>query len=228
MSRVRDLTAITSLDNADLFYVVDDSSGPNGGRKITKANLKTTLFAGASDLPFTPTGTISSTDTQAAIAEVSGDVTSLTTTLDHLVRGWLQYTNSSLQTNSTTTYATLTLDTDQSSFANSLLTKTSSTSFRTDFAGYVRVTYFANGYTDTNDRSVGVRIAKNGTGIAYTVGQLYGKNVQQRSSSASGSTIVSCAVNDVFTFEFASLEATVVSTIPASGVVGIVEAYRRT
>lgn len=40
MSKVRDLPEITSLDNDDLLYSVDTSAGPNGGRKITKANLK--------------------------------------------------------------------------------------------------------------------------------------------------------------------------------------------
>jgi len=38
----------------------------------------------ASAVTFTPVGTISSTDTQAAVAEVSGDVTSLTTTVGNL------------------------------------------------------------------------------------------------------------------------------------------------
>lgn len=47
MSRVRDLTEITSLDDADLFYTVDFSAGPNGGRKITKANLRGTLYSAA-------------------------------------------------------------------------------------------------------------------------------------------------------------------------------------
>ena len=41
--KVKDLPVITSLDVADLFYVVDDSEGVNGGRKITKANLRAAL-----------------------------------------------------------------------------------------------------------------------------------------------------------------------------------------
>lgn len=43
MSKVRDLPENTSLDDNDLLYAVDASEGPNGGRKITKANLKDTL-----------------------------------------------------------------------------------------------------------------------------------------------------------------------------------------
>lgn len=38
--RLRDIPSIVVLADADLFYVVDDSAGPNGGRKITKADLK--------------------------------------------------------------------------------------------------------------------------------------------------------------------------------------------
>jgi hypothetical protein len=40
MSKVRDLPEITSLDDQDLLYAVDASEGTNGGRRITKENLK--------------------------------------------------------------------------------------------------------------------------------------------------------------------------------------------
>lgn len=50
MSRVRDLPETTTLDNADLFYVVDFSEGPNGGKKITKANVKTAVMPTASEV----------------------------------------------------------------------------------------------------------------------------------------------------------------------------------
>lgn len=40
MSKVRNLTETTTLDDNDLLYAVDVSAGTNGGRKITKANLK--------------------------------------------------------------------------------------------------------------------------------------------------------------------------------------------
>lgn len=43
MSKVRDLPETTSLDDQDLVYAVDASDGVNGGRKITKANLKTSV-----------------------------------------------------------------------------------------------------------------------------------------------------------------------------------------
>lgn len=42
MSKVRDLPEITVLEDNDLFYVVDESAGPNGGRKIKKSNLSAT------------------------------------------------------------------------------------------------------------------------------------------------------------------------------------------
>lgn len=40
MSKIRDLPEITTLADDDLFYTVDQSTNPNGGRKITKSNLK--------------------------------------------------------------------------------------------------------------------------------------------------------------------------------------------
>ena len=43
MSKIRDLPEATSLDDNDLVYAVDVSEGPNGGKKITKANLKTSV-----------------------------------------------------------------------------------------------------------------------------------------------------------------------------------------
>ena len=47
MSKVRNLPEITSLDDSDLLYTVDSSEGSNGGRKITKANLKTSVAQSA-------------------------------------------------------------------------------------------------------------------------------------------------------------------------------------
>lgn len=43
MSKVRDLPEVTTLDDNDLLYTVDSSEGANGGRKITKENLKESI-----------------------------------------------------------------------------------------------------------------------------------------------------------------------------------------
>jgi hypothetical protein len=43
MSKVRDLPQINELEDNDLLYAVDVSQGPNGGRKITKEDLKTSI-----------------------------------------------------------------------------------------------------------------------------------------------------------------------------------------
>ena len=50
MSKVRDLPEITSLEDNDLVYAVDSSAGTNGGRKITKANLKESVKQDAADI----------------------------------------------------------------------------------------------------------------------------------------------------------------------------------
>ena len=145
--------------------------------------------------------------------------------LDAFSRNWLQYSNGTLQTNATTTYTDLSVSNALTSVPGTKLTKSTSTQFRADFAGYVKVSYRVYGYTDTNDRSMVVRIAKNGTGQAHTVGQIYGKNVTERTSTASGSFIFDCAVNDYFTLQFASAEGGVTSTVPAVGAVMLVETY---
>ena len=50
MSKVKDLPEINSLEDNDLVYAVDVSEGPNGGRKITKENLKSTVAQTASEI----------------------------------------------------------------------------------------------------------------------------------------------------------------------------------
>ena len=43
MSKVKNLPEVTTLADNDVVYNVDVSAGTNGGRKITKANLKADL-----------------------------------------------------------------------------------------------------------------------------------------------------------------------------------------
>jgi hypothetical protein len=189
MSKVRNLTEITSIEDADLFYVVDYSAGTNGGRRITLANIKLSAGIGA------------------------------------LKRGFLQYSNASLQTIGSTTYTDVSLSTSIDSFPNSLFTKLSATQFRCDYAGYVKISYRANAYPDTNDRGTGFRLAKNGTGQSHTIGEIWGKNVDTRSGMASGTYIFACAVNDYFTLQFASLESGVTSTLQSGEATVLVESY---
>ena len=49
MSKVRDLPQTTTLADDDLLYAVDASEGPNGGRKITKSDLKTSVAPTAAE-----------------------------------------------------------------------------------------------------------------------------------------------------------------------------------
>lgn len=44
MSKVRNLPEITSPTDLDLFYLVDSSEGPNGGRKMTLKTLRDSLI----------------------------------------------------------------------------------------------------------------------------------------------------------------------------------------
>jgi hypothetical protein len=188
MSKVRNLTEITTLSDTDLFYAVDFSEA-NGGRKITLANLKTNIG------------------------------------LNSFKRGFLQYSNGSTATNTTTTYADIDMTTDHGSFINSLFTKTSSTQFRCDYAGYVRLSYKVNAFPNTNDRGVGVRITKNGTAQTFTTSESWGKADTLRSGSSSGTFIFACSINDYFTLQFANLEAAVTATISSGDAVLLVESY---
>lgn len=227
MSRVRDLTEITSLDDADLLYVVDASAGPNGGRKITRANLKTDIVPESASVIYDNSdSTLVATDVNAALDELDVKAEANETAINRLKRGWLQYTNASQQTNSTTTFSTLTVFTDQGSFPNSLLTKTNASDFRADFNGYLKASFFVSGYTDKNDRALAIRFAKNGSGIPYTEGRIFGKDTPNRTGSLSGTFILSCATNDIVTVQFASVESGVVSIIPVGKLTVLIEAYR--
>lgn len=57
--KITELSALTSLDNADLFVVVDDVAGTPVTKKITAANVKSGLAPSASPT-FTGTITIAS------------------------------------------------------------------------------------------------------------------------------------------------------------------------
>lgn len=50
MSKVRNLPEITTLEDNDLLYAVDESVGSNGGRKITKENLKNSVAQSPSEI----------------------------------------------------------------------------------------------------------------------------------------------------------------------------------
>lgn len=50
MSKVRDLPQKTTLADTDLFYVVDYAAGANGGRKISKSDLKSGISLTAAEV----------------------------------------------------------------------------------------------------------------------------------------------------------------------------------
>lgn len=139
------------------------------------------------------------------------------TKLDKLVFGFLNYSNSGTQSTTlapASGYTNITLDTDNGSLANSLLTKTSPTQFRTDFTGYIEISYkIEMQNVSANDKAARAVILKNGTALDYTRTRSIGKNNTDRYNSAAGTFKISCTTNDVFTFGFSNAEAGTTDTI---------------
>lgn len=132
------------------------------------------------------------------------------TKLDALVFGFLSYSNSANQTTTqtNTAFTAVTLDTDTGSFANSLLTKTSATQFRTDFNGYIRITIKVLAQNvSTNDQSWRAAVLKNASVIPHTEIRSTGKTNKNRYGSAAGSFLIPCATNDLFTLGYSNAEA---------------------
>ncbi len=142
--------------------------------------------------------------------------------LDTLVFGFLSYTNNGTQstTQNNTALTAIVLDTDTGSFANSLLTKTTTTTFRTDFNGYIRVSYKIRAQdTSANDVAWRVSVLKGGTEILHTRSNANGKTTAERHNTPSGSFLLPCANGDLFTIGFSNAEAATTDTvtIAASG-----------
>lgn len=153
--------------------------------------------------------------------------------LDAMVFGFLSYTNSANQTTTqnNTAFTAIIIDSDTGSFANSLLTKTSTTQVRADFTGYLRVSYRVEVQnTSTNDRSVRVTALKNGTAVPSTQTRTIGKTNADRYGSVAGSFLLPCTTNDLFTIGYSNAEATVTDslTIFAGGATINVEAIYKT
>lgn len=163
----------------------------------------------------------------AASASVSGFMSSTDKSkLDKFAQGFLQYRNSALYTNSTTTFSALSLNTDVDSFANSLFTKVNTTDFRVDFTGYVEIHYHATPFTDTNDRGVELTVTQNGTALERSKGRIVGKNQIERTVTLTMTFIVPCTNGDVFALAARATEAGPVVSINASLATMLVKAYR--
>lgn len=143
--------------------------------------------------------------------------------------GWMQYTNSANQSTTVVSpsFTELVIDTDFDSFAGGLFTKTTNTRIRTDFDGWVRVSYKAEMRSDDNDRPTRCVVVKNGLQIPATSQRNLGKTNNNRYQSVSASCIVSCAVNDTFSLGFGNAESSGVATIFANQAVYTVEALKR-
>ncbi len=75
MSKVRNLPEVSELQPSDLMYAVDTSEGPNAGRKVTVATLKTAVIADANEIPYdNNNSTLAATDVQNAIDELDDKV----------------------------------------------------------------------------------------------------------------------------------------------------------
>ena len=147
--------------------------------------------------------------------------------IDQLTRAVIQGSNSTQQVFSTASWVAITLDTDRSSYPNSVLTKVSATDFRTDFGGAVEVSFKVQAWPADNDRGYAVAVFKNGVILPHTYTQGNGKNVPNRSGTVSMTFVDNCVANDVYTLRMNSIESSDI-TIPADHAFMSVRTYRIT
>lgn len=129
--------------------------------------------------------------------------------LDQLGFAYLQYSkvapdlstpaNSALWTAIPFTQADLT-------FPNGILNKFSDTEFEALAACIVRVSYIAEGWSATNDRTGRFRVVKNGTLVPGSIGNINTKNVEVKSSSASVSLLIQMAASERIRLEVSPKE----------------------
>lgn len=134
--------------------------------------------------------------------------------LDRLRTGYLQYTNSLEQTNSTTTLQSIVLDTNRSSFPNSFFTKVNGTDFRADFTGSVKISYSVYIFPANNDRGSKIQLFKNGSALSGTERNSTGLQEPLRGNTASLTWIEDVVPNDIITLRFNSEEASVITIDP--------------
>ncbi len=155
------------------------------------------------------------------------------TKLNAMVFGFLAYTNTANQstTQNNTAYTAITLDSDLSSFPNSLLTKTSATQFRTDFVGYIRVSFKIRAQDISgNDVAWRAAVLSGGAVIPHTEIRGNGKTNADRYNTPSGSFLIPCTNGELFTFGFSNAEAATTDTITiyASGASVSIQAVYKT
>lgn len=153
--------------------------------------------------------------------------------LNAMVFGFLAYTNTANQstTQSNAAYTAITLDSDLSSFPNSLLTKTSATQFRTDFVGYIRVSFKIRAQDISgNDVAWRAALLSGGTVIPHTEIRGNGKTNADRYNTPSGSFLIPCTNGEIFSFGFSNAEAATTDTITiyASGASVSIQAVYKT
>ncbi len=132
-----------------------------------------------------------------------------------LPSGWMQYYNAANQstTAQNNTFTKLNINTNLSSFANSLFSKPNATDIQTLFNGYVRVSFKVEAQASANDRPFRAVIVKNGVEIPQTSTRQRTSTNANRYGSVSGDCILGCAVGDTFSLGFGNAESNVTITI---------------
>lgn len=140
--------------------------------------------------------------------------------------GFLQYSNSAtFNMNVSAGISTvIPLDTDNASNANGKFTKISTTQFRADFNGHVKVSYGAAAYSPSNDRGWLIGINKNGTDLGYTQKNGSSLAFNWRINYSSGVAVIACATNDIFELRLEGIE-NIAYTIDPGDASMLIEVY---
>lgn len=138
------------------------------------------------------------------------------TKLDKIVHEVLQYTNSAqlVTNNSGTSGVAISLDTDRESSAGTLLTKPTTTTFRTNYNGRVQISYRVWGASSANDRGYEIFIRRAGADLDWSKIRENGKNNINRTGTASDTIEVNCSNGNDFELRIRSIEGANVTVNP--------------
>lgn len=146
--------------------------------------------------------------------------------LESLSGSYIQYFNSSVLTNSTATFVDVSLDGNNNSNTEGLLTKPDAVSFVANFNGSVKVDYSAYVWPSVDNRSGSFRLVKNGTPVTGSTRKATGLNDTNRGNSASWSGIVPVSNGDVLKLQFNSTDGSTVMTINIEASTMLVAVHR--
>jgi hypothetical protein len=148
--------------------------------------------------------------------------------LGQLATSFIQYANSSTNTNSLNTFVDVVLDDNRDSDTDGLFTKVDGVSFKCNFTGYVDLTYTVYAWPSVNDRGATFQVVKNGSSLAHSLRSMVGSNSTSRGNTVSWRGKIPVTTNDVLKLQFNSTEGAATITINIGSAMMSITAHKVT